>query len=498
MKQCVARKVGKKPISHDRVWQLFGPQATLEEIRHAASRICRDYLNGRWKVVPAEQLIVKRISGGLSNFLYYVSLPTQQDNANEAADYQRPQAMETALDRATATALLTAVDDENRNEPHYNELVGDMNGNKRKRYDSASSASSAALRQNEPEEVLLRIYGQSHGEDALEAMITESVVFALLSERHFGPKLHGIFPGGRIEQYIPARALLTTELSDAKISVKIAEKMGEIHGLNIPMSKEPDWIWNCMNRWQRHLPAILSRNDWQENQSHAEFVRNFNFAEESKWLKSVIDNGQYPVLFCHNDFQEGNILLRSYNTAEETNLDDSLMDTNNEEGDLLNNKRSRTLDLDSSADSALCSSADSAGPDLMIIDFEYCAYNYRGFDLANHFLEWTFDYSNPVFPFYYHHKQQFPNIEQRQKFIKSYLKRLNESEDDWEPTQKEIDDVENEIKLFKMFSHLFWSLWSVVNVTSNIEFGYWDYAITRINEYLQLKQNFIADNNPNV
>lgn len=87
--------------------------------------------------------------------MYYVSLPTQQENANEAADYQPPQAMETALDRATATALLTAVDDENRNEPHYSELVGDMNGNKRKRYDSASSGSSAALRQTEPEEVIV-------------------------------------------------------------------------------------------------------------------------------------------------------------------------------------------------------------------------------------------------------------------------------------------------------------------------------------------------------
>lgn len=26
MKQSVARKVGKKPISHEGVWQLFGPQ----------------------------------------------------------------------------------------------------------------------------------------------------------------------------------------------------------------------------------------------------------------------------------------------------------------------------------------------------------------------------------------------------------------------------------------------------------------------------------------
>jgi Choline/ethanolamine kinase len=55
----------------------------------------------------------------------------------------------------------------------------------------------------EPTKVLLRIYGQSHGENALETMLTESVVFALLSERQLGPRLHGIFPGGRIEQYIP-------------------------------------------------------------------------------------------------------------------------------------------------------------------------------------------------------------------------------------------------------------------------------------------------------
>ena len=34
-----------------------------------------------------------------------------------------------------------------------------------------------------PQEVLVRIYGQTHGEGALEALITESVIFTLLSER---------------------------------------------------------------------------------------------------------------------------------------------------------------------------------------------------------------------------------------------------------------------------------------------------------------------------
>lgn len=31
--------------------------------------------------------------------------------------------------------------------------------------------------------MLIRIYGQTHGEGALEALITESVIFTLLSER---------------------------------------------------------------------------------------------------------------------------------------------------------------------------------------------------------------------------------------------------------------------------------------------------------------------------
>lgn len=89
---------------------------------------------------------------------------------------------------------------------------------------------------NEPKEVLIRVYGQTHGEHALEALITESVVFTLLSERGLGPKLHGIFPGGRIEQYINARPLLNRELANEKLSVKIAQKMAAIHEMEVRFS----------------------------------------------------------------------------------------------------------------------------------------------------------------------------------------------------------------------------------------------------------------------
>ncbi|XP_061391490.1 choline/ethanolamine kinase [Musca vetustissima] len=471
--QNVSRKIGKKPISHEKVYQLFGPQASFEEIRQAAARICRDYLNGRWKEVPTEQLIVKRISGGLSNFLYYVSLP-QYCNATTATISN--EVNESVASTSSSSALPQSDNDENRNEQDFSDLLsaGDCNGNKRKRYDSSSSTLASAYRQKEPKEVLLRIYGQSHGEDALEQMITESVVFALLSERHFGPRLYGIFPGGRLEQYIPARALLTSELAIPEISMKIAEKMAEIHTLNIPMSKEPDWLWNCMERWQRYLPDILKPNSKWPNKEAVSVMRDIDYDQEVLWLKGVISMHNFPVMFCHNDMQEGNILMK--------------IPTNDE-----SESKKPIADLDSSGDSAIDNANSCTSPDLKIIDFEYCAYNYRGFDIANHFLEWTFNYSRPDFPFYYYNSENYPTKEQRDQFIRTYLKKFNDKDDDWEPTQKEIDDVNQEVTVFRMMSHLFWSLWAVMNVTSNIEFGYWEYAVCRIKEYLNLKQAYIND-----
>jgi choline/ethanolamine kinase len=47
------------------------------------------------------------------------------------------------------------------------------------------------------------------------------------------------------------------------------------------------------------------------------------------------------------------------------------------------------------------------------IDFEYCAYNYRAFDLANHFCEWVYDYSNKQPPNFFETKENYPSREQQ-------------------------------------------------------------------------------------
>lgn len=65
---------------------------------------------------------------------------------------------------------------------------------------------------NEPAKVLLRIYGQDDS-NMQTKFITECVIFTLLSENNRGPRLHGVFPGGRLEEYIPVRPLKITKIN---------------------------------------------------------------------------------------------------------------------------------------------------------------------------------------------------------------------------------------------------------------------------------------------
>ena len=52
-------------------------------------------------------------------------------------------------------------------------------------------------------------------------------------------------------------------------------------------------------------------------------------------------------------------------------------------------------------------------PRLALIDFEYCSYNYRAFDLANHFMEWTYDYTIEEFPHFKASPSDYPSSEQQ-------------------------------------------------------------------------------------
>ncbi|XP_045615837.1 choline/ethanolamine kinase isoform X2 [Procambarus clarkii] len=394
-------------------------------MRDRAYRICRDYLHGAWRMITPADMIVKQISGGLSNLLYYCALPVSNP--------------------AKAT---------------------------------------------EPSEVLLRIYGQVHGEDALESVLAESVIFALLSERRLGPRLYGVFPGGRLEQFIPARSLFTNELADPDLSAIIATKMANIHTLNVPISKEPTWIWNTMDKWLKSGQEYLCKKPQIDGveKSTIERLQKINYHNEMDYLKQVVAKVQSPVVFAHNDMQEGNILLKTNAKSHEDRI--------------------------------------------CLIDFEYCSYNYRGFDLANHFCEWMYNYKVPTYPYFIVERENFPEKNKQLHFIRTYLAAcemlrrgkcspvVTGSADEpltlsngfgtgtyingmrasqavgscVAPSHPVEDKLLQEVQVFTLASHLFWALWSIVqSQVSSIPFGYMEYAAARMNHYFEDKAKLRVD-----
>ncbi|CAL4121990.1 unnamed protein product, partial [Meganyctiphanes norvegica] len=354
------------------------------KMRDRAYRLCGEFLRGAWQRITPQELVVRPITGGLTNHLYYCGLPENHT-------------------------------------PH-----GD-----------------------EPSEVLLRVYGRMHSEHDLQAILTESVIFTLLSERELGPKLYGVFPGGRLEQYIPARSLFTSELTDPDISQKIAIQLAKLHSIEVPISKEPTWLWSSMDRWLKSGQEFLHEKTQTipgVDKSVMEKLQKMNYEGELQFLKDVIKKMSPDVVFAHNDVQEGNLLLTS---------------------------------------------SDSSKKNVTMIDFEYCSYNYRGFDIANHFCEWMYEYKLPVYPFFTATTLRYPSQEQQLHFIRSYFGALdsvvkinNNSGFTLTKVNENETKLLNEVLVFKLVSHLFWSLWSIVqgHITS-IPFGYMDYALVRMNDY---------------
>jgi len=56
----------------------------------------------------------------------------------------------------------------------------------------------------------------------------------------------------------------------------------------------------------------------------------------------------------------------------------------------------------------------------VVIDFEYAAANVRGFEFANHFSEWCYDYHDEVAS-YACNVHKYPTPEEQARFIKSYV-----------------------------------------------------------------------------
>ncbi|KAM9854126.1 choline/ethanolamine kinase [Aulostomus maculatus] len=296
----------------------------------------------------------------------------------------------------------------------------------------------------EPRQVLLRVYGAIL--QGVDSLVLESVMFAILAERTLGPKLYGIFPEGRLEQYLLNTRMRTAQLSDPDISAEIATKVARFHDMVMPFNKEPKWLFGTIDKYMDQVMKLSFVREAHVKKYKK--LMKLNLPAELESLRALLAATPSPVVFCHNDVQEGNILML-------------------ENGDQTSTER------------------------LMLIDFEYSSYNYRGFDFGNHFCEWMYDYTYNQWPFYKAKPEDYPTREQQLHFMRSYLAEQRKSTD----VPKDQAQIEEamiiEANRFALASHFLWGLWSIIQAKiSKIEFGYMDYAQCRFDAYFKQKKLF--------
>ncbi|KAF9208633.1 hypothetical protein BGZ49_008201 [Haplosporangium sp. Z 27] len=223
--------------------------------------------------------------------------------------------------------------------------------------------------------VLLRVYGI--GLESLFSRNKELQWLRNLSTMDIGPSLLGIFKNGRFEQYVESTTLTKEDIRNPRTSRHIAHRMCELHNIvnvfpppegTIPQSQENIAKWIPL---AKEAIGKICAKDPSKKAVFDEFDFNKLLTEIDDVHKDLLQVHS-PLVFAHNDTQYGNIL--------------------------------RTLD---------------ESEELVVIDFEYAGYNTRGFDIGNHFCEWTADYHSERPSVL--HPDRYPTKAEQLNFLEAYM-----------------------------------------------------------------------------
>ena len=261
---------------------------------------------------------------------------------------------------------------------------------------------------NELQCFLVRAYGKK-----TEILINREQEFLnaiCLHKRGLGPHILCRFTNGFIYVYIEGQPYTLIDLQDPSSSFPVAKKMAEWHMSKFSANPTPSLFVNLW-KWMNAIPEKYENTKTQDKfQIHIDIG---SLATHLRALESKLKKLNSPVVFCHNDLLSGNIIRTTEGIA--------------------------------------------------FIDFEYASYNYRGFDIANHFCEYAgfqCDYS------------KFPSERDQRLWLLEYTSSIGRNED--------IDKIFREVEFFTLASHFFWGLWGLLQAqNSDIDFNYMDYAIKR-------------------
>lgn len=339
----------------------------------------------------------------------------------------------------------------------------------------------------EPTDVLLRLYGPAYSETEIQLEI-----FKKLANEQLGPKLYSQFDDGRLEEYLPSNALTWDQMTSLDTSAVIAKKIACIHELNLShcLQQDRNWLMDQFLENYDYVAALQKEQPLFENLPDStrkiamELIHEIDFHSQIEYMKQILDKLKGKLVFSHNDLHQNNILM--------------LHETGVVSGERPNGMKPTKVNKRYVNESN--SEASQHDDPIVLIDFEFCSYNYRAFDMANHLSEWCFDYSGDDYPNFKLYKERFPTEDRQREFLKHYANQLvtsaKNNPDKNDSTHENdvnylIDSLFEEMQPLFMASSLLWSLWAIKSAcTSNIKFGYWEMAKGKWDIYMMCKSRY--------
>lgn len=348
-----------------------------------------------------------------------------------------------------------------------------------------------------PTYALVRVFGA--GSSVFIDRETDTARVAALASRGLGPLLYGAFTNGRVEQwYENTRPLEPAEMGEPELAAAIARATAALHvgasdmvttfaavvvGGDSSSSSGGDGddgavLWGRINSWldvaaamggiecsdrvaRARASAMWAKNALNTNAAAVRWSEAARARAEAQGESSFIADARaagaaaaLTIVFAHNDLLSGNVLVSSL------------------EDDKKNEARHR---------------------DVQLIDTEYAAPNYLGFEIANNWMEICgFEVDLTL----------FPSPTARRDWTRAYVRAggagiagatvLAAGSD---CTDAFADELAISALRFIIASHLWWGSWALVQAgqnndstntttttttTTTQEFDYWGYSQRRL------------------
>jgi len=329
---------------------------------------------------------------------------------------------------------------------------------------------TALVDEVEPKALIYRKFGEVTGVFDRDR---ENHIFSELSKSKLGPLSYASSSEFRIEEFCENEPVNKSDIREEAGRRRLAMELAKFHSTEIPAIKQDPFILKVLRDglFDKDFEKKVSTTEFTETEDiMLDEIKNAIFSQEERdFLIDLLPKTSKSIVFSHNDLHSGNILR------------------------LKDNNR------------------------LLLIDCEYNDYNYRGFDIANIFVEAMLDYSHPVEPFYAVNEDLSPSEAELKEFIKYYafFTMFPEKHDD-EDTEKilrspslidayvlangkkkefedEVNELWYEVQVCKLLSNYYWVIWSVIfSKKAEIKFDYISYGLDRLKLYKKAKKVFLS------